>query len=111
MSEFQYYEFYSIDKELTGQERKEVDALSSRFSPTSRRAVFTYSFSDFRHKEETILLKYFDFFLYLANWGTKRIMFKLPADLVDVEEIKRYKCSYENEFVDNGILIKEASGF
>ena len=65
MSEYQYYEFYSVDKELTKKEREEVDNLSSRFSPTSRRAVFTYSYSDFRHDEETVLLKYFDFFLYM----------------------------------------------
>lgn len=111
MSEFQYYEFYSIDKDLTEQEIEEVDSLSSRFSPTSRRAIFTYSYSDFKHDEETVLLKYFDFFLYLSNWGTKRIMYKIPIELVDYEEIKQYKCNYDNYYADNGILIKKKSKF
>lgn len=111
MSEFQYYEFYAIDKELTRQEREQVDKLSSRFSPTSRRAIFTYSYSDFRHNEESVLLKYFDFFLYLSNWGTKRVMYKFPQEIVNYDEIKQYKSSFENEYVDNGILIYKKSKF
>ena len=91
MSEFQYYEFYAIDRELTRQEREEVDNLSSRFSPTSRRAIFTYSYSSFKHNEESVLLEYFDFFLYISNWGTKRIIYKFPQEIVNYDEIKKYK--------------------
>ncbi|TXB53780.1 hypothetical protein FRY97_22040, partial [Phaeodactylibacter luteus] len=111
MSEYQYYEFYAIDKELTRKERKEVDNLSSRFSPTSRRAIFTYSYSSFRHDEESVLLKYFDFLLYLSNWGTKRIMYKIPKELVDYEEIKHYHSVYENFYADNGIRIFQKAKF
>lgn len=110
MGEFQYYEFYSIDKELTRKERKEVDGLSSRFSPTSRRAVFSYSYSSFRHKEETVLLKYFDYFFYISNWGTKRIMYKFPKDLVDYDEIKKYVHSYDT-FVNNELSIYKKEDF
>lgn len=111
MSEFQYYEFYSVDRELTHQEREEVDSLSSRFSPTSRRAVFSYSYSSFRHDEESVLLKYFDFFLYLSNWGTKRVMYKFPEDLVDHDKLKKYICSVDNYFADNGIRIFKKSKY
>jgi len=111
MSEFQYYEFYSIDNELTKEERKQVDKLSSRFSPTSRRAIFTYSYSDFGHDEEKVLLKYFDFFLYLSNWGTKRLMYKFPKDLVDYRKLKDYKCNFDNYVADNGISVYKKGKF
>jgi len=111
MSEFQYYEFYSIDRALSKEEREEVDNLSSRFSPTSRRAVFSYSYSDFRHDEELVLIKYFDFLLYLANWGTRRVMYKLPEDLANLRELQKYDCLFDNYFADNGIKIYKKSGF
>lgn len=111
MGLFQYYEFYAIDKELTAKEREEVDRLSSRFSPTARRAVFSYSYSDFSHNVEDVLLKYFDFFAYIANWGAKRIMFKIPEDLIDYKSIQKYDCVYENEYADEGILISKKSNY
>jgi hypothetical protein len=29
--------------------------------------------------------RYFDAFLYLANWGTRRLMFRFPRALLDAE--------------------------
>ncbi|MGH8906742.1 MAG: hypothetical protein ACRD0K_09545 [Egibacteraceae bacterium] len=34
--------------------------------------------------------RYFDAFLYLANWGTRRLMIRLPARLLDLETAERY---------------------
>jgi hypothetical protein len=34
--------------------------------------------------------RYFDAFLYLANWGTRRLMFRLPRVLLDAEVARRY---------------------
>ncbi len=34
--------------------------------------------------------RYFDAFLYLANWGTRRLMFRLPRALLDAEVARRY---------------------
>ena len=109
MSEFQYYEFYSVDRELTKKERQEVDELSSRFSPSSRRAVFTYSYSSFRHDEEKVLLSYFDFFLYLSNWGSTRIMYKFPKGLVDYNSIKKYKCFHNGDYWNEIKVYKKSS--
>ncbi len=36
--------------------------------------------------------RYFDAFLYLANWGTRELILRLPARLVDPEVVQRY-CS------------------
>lgn len=111
MSEFQYYEFYSVDRELTRVEREAVDQLSSRFSPTARRAVFTYSYSDFRHDPESILFSYFDFFFYVSSWGTKRIMFRLPDTLVDDKTLKMYTVDFQGAYMDNGIRVFKRSKF
>ena len=99
MSEFQYYEFQSIDRDLSKEEMEEVAEMSSRVVLTSRRAVFTYSYSSFRYDIESVLLNYFDAFLYMANWGSKRLMFKFPEELIDFDFIKEYNATcYENYF-------------
>jgi hypothetical protein len=90
MSEYQYYEFQAIDRPLTEEEQRAVAQLSSRVDPHPRRAVFTYSFSDFPGRAEEILAKYYDAMLYLANWGSRRLMFRFPAALVDLEQVRQY---------------------
>jgi hypothetical protein len=39
--------------------------------------------------------RYFDAFLYLANWGTHQLMIRLPTRLLDVETAARY-CAGES---------------
>jgi hypothetical protein len=34
--------------------------------------------------------RYFDAFLYLANWGTRRLMIRLPGGLLDLGVAERY---------------------
>jgi hypothetical protein len=90
MSEYQYYEFQAIDRPLTEEEQRAVAQLSSRVDPHPRRAVFTYNFSDFPGRAEEILAKYYDAMLYLANWGSRRLMFRFPAAFVDLEQVRQY---------------------
>ena len=105
MGEFQCYKFKTIDRPLTEKERAAVDKLSSRGHVTSTSATFIYHYSDFRHKPETVLEKYFDAMLYFANWGTRRLMFRLPAKLADETEIKKY--CFEDEWGSNHIQLKK----
>jgi hypothetical protein len=104
MSEFQCYKFKTIDRSLTESERRDVNALSSRGQVTSTSATFIYHYSDFRHKPETVLEKYFDAMLYYSNWGTRRLMFRLPAKLVDEKALKPYL--YEEEYYCHIDLLK-----
>jgi hypothetical protein len=83
MSEFQYYEFISIDKVLSKDTQKELSDLSSRAKVTSRSAKFVYSYGSFRGNEESLMFAHFDAFLYWANWGTRKIVFRFPKDLID----------------------------
>jgi hypothetical protein len=90
MSEYQYYEFQAIDRPLTPEEQKAVSRLSSRVEPHPRRAVFTYSYSDFPGDPEMILAQYYDAMLYLANWGSHQLMFRFPRALLDLDQMRQY---------------------
>ncbi len=92
MSEYQYYEFQAIDRPLTEEEQRAVTELSSRVATHPRRAVFTYSFGgSLRRRPEDLLADYYDAMLYLANWGSRQLMFRFPKTLVDVAEMQQYE--------------------
>ncbi|MEM6966168.1 MAG: hypothetical protein AAF573_15495 [Bacteroidota bacterium] len=90
MSEFQAYHFRAIDRPLTHQEQEQVNQLSSRFFTNANSYSLHYSYSSFRHDEEKVLEKYYDAFLYEANWGTRKLMFRFPKDLVDAEALEQF---------------------
>jgi hypothetical protein len=90
MSEYQYYEFHAIDRPLAYEEQQAVAKLSSRVDPHPRRAVFTYSWSDLPADPRRILARYYDAMLYMANWGSIRLMFRFPLSTVDVERMQAY---------------------
>jgi hypothetical protein len=90
MSEYQYYEFQAIDRPLTAEEQRTVARLSSRVEPHPRRAVFTYSWSDFPGSSGEVLARYYDAMLYMANWGSRRLMFRFPRALVNPDQMGQY---------------------
>lgn len=90
MSEYQYYEFQAIDRSLTKKEMGEIARLSSRVDLNPYRAVFVYNYGDFRAEPENVLSRYFDAMIYLANWGSKRLMFRFPESVVNIDEIRQY---------------------
>jgi len=73
MSEFQYYEFVAIDRPLSPSARKRLRAITSRATITSTRLVNTYEWGDFMADPHDLVAKYFEAFLYYANWGTRRL--------------------------------------
>jgi pyruvate/2-oxoglutarate dehydrogenase complex dihydrolipoamide acyltransferase (E2) component len=90
MSEYQYYEFQTIDRPLTERELRELRALSTRARITPTSFVNVYNFGDFRGDPHVLMEKYFDAFLYFANWGTRRLMLRLPRQLIDSERTERF---------------------
>jgi hypothetical protein len=116
MSEFQYYEFQTIDRPLTDEEQADIRKLSSRVEPTAHQAIFTYSFGDFRADPEQVLAQYFDAMLYLANWGTKQLMFRIPKSFIDLEQIEPYclanwiSYSVKGEYIILDLLFYEDGG-
>ncbi|MBI3328615.1 MAG: hypothetical protein HYZ81_18170, partial [Nitrospinae bacterium] len=90
MSEYQYYEFQAIDRPLHAAEQAEISRLSRRVALTPRQAVFTYNYGDFPGNPIHVLAKYFDAMLYLANWGSKQLVFRFPRSLIDVKTLAPY---------------------
>lgn len=90
MSEYQYYEFRTDCRTLNEDAQKELEQLSSRAIVTSTQAIYIYSYSDFRYNCEEILADFFDVMLYINNFGTRQLMFRLPIDLVDQSKIESY---------------------
>jgi hypothetical protein len=90
MSEYQYYEFQTIDRPLDEAEQADISRLSRRVALTPRQAAFTYSFGDFPGNPVGVLAKYFDAMLYLANWGTRQLVFRFPRSLLDAETLAPY---------------------
>jgi hypothetical protein len=102
MSEYQYYEFRCIDKPLTAKEQKEIGRWSSRTHPTSTGAIFIYNYGDFPKDEKRVVEQYFDAMFYIANWGTKRLIFKFPKELMNIDSIKPYCTSEEISISESG---------
>jgi hypothetical protein len=90
MSEYQYYEFLTIDRPLDDRQQAEVRALSTRARITATSFVNEYHWGDFRGDPNRLMQRYYDAHLYLANWGTHRIMLRLPRDLLDLNVAGQY---------------------
>ncbi len=90
MSEYQYYEFQAIDRPLTEQEMGELRAYSTRARITPTSFVNDYSWGNFKGDEDAWMEKYFDAFLYVANWGTRVLKLRLPSRLLDLETAHLY---------------------
>ncbi|MGF1601640.1 MAG: hypothetical protein ACFCU8_06410 [Thermosynechococcaceae cyanobacterium] len=94
MSEYQYYEFQTVDRRLTAQEQAAINKLSSRVRLTPTQAIFLYNYGDFHHDPKQVLTKYFDVMLYLANWGTWQLIFRLPKTIVDPQWFQPYELEH-----------------
>jgi hypothetical protein len=90
MSEYQYYEFLALDRPLTEKQRAELRSISTRAEITATRFVNEYQWGDLKGNPRTMVERYFDAFLYLANWGTRRLMFRLPRGVLDTETAEQY---------------------
>jgi hypothetical protein len=106
MSEYQYYEFQAIDRPLTAKEIAEVRSYSTRARITATSFINDYSWGSFKGDEDAWMEKYFDAFLYLANWGTHVLKLRLPSSLLDPETASLY-CPGRSAFVreKNGMVI------
>lgn len=98
MSEYQYYEFQAIDRPLTAKEMDEVESYSTRARITPTSFVNDYSWGHFKGNADAWMEKYFDAFLYLANWGTHILKLRLPTRLLD-PVIARTYCGGESASV------------
>ena len=90
MSEYQRYEFMTSDRPLTRVQLDAVNALSSHIEASSTHALIEYHWGDFKHDPIDVLHKFFDGFLYWANWGAPELAFRFPHGILPVDLIDGY---------------------
>lgn len=83
MSEYQYYEFQAIDRPLSEADRRALRDLSIRARITATSFTNSYEWGDFKGDPVKLMERWFDLHLYLANWGSRRLMIRLPARMID----------------------------
>jgi hypothetical protein len=83
MSAYQYYVFLAVDRPLTATEQAEVRQLSTRARITATSFTNEYHWGDLKGSPDQLMQRYYDAHLYLANWGTHRIMLRVPRTLLD----------------------------
>jgi len=90
VSEYQYYEFLAVDRPLTEAQRAQLRALSTRAEITATRFTNEYQWGDFRGDPRKMMEQYFDAHLYFANWGTRRLMLRVPRAALDTKTAGQY---------------------
>ena len=88
MSEYQYYEFQAIDRPLGEADIRALEGLSTRARITATSFVNHYNWGDFGGNPGNMMERWFDLHLYLANWGTRRLMIRVPKRFLDRSRLK-----------------------
>jgi hypothetical protein len=94
------YEFLALDRPLDDDEQAEVRSLSTRARITATSFVNEYHWGDFKGDPNRLMERYYDAHRYVANWGTHRVMFRLPCDLLDPDVVEDY---YADEQLSAGV--------
>jgi len=95
MSEYQYYEFQAIDRPLSEADRQALRALSTRARVTTTSFTNHYEWGDFKGDPKELVERWFDLHLYLANWGTRRLMMRVPQRLLDRSKLDPFLCAVD----------------
>jgi hypothetical protein len=87
MSEYQYYEFQAIDRPLDKVAQDALRSISSRAQITATSFTNHYEWGDLKGDPREFMERWFDLHLYLANWGTRRLMLRVPVRLLNPTDI------------------------
>ncbi|MCY3755946.1 MAG: hypothetical protein OXG99_17870 [Alphaproteobacteria bacterium] len=107
MSEYQYLEFQAVDRPLDEADREALRAMSSRARITATGFTNHYNWSDFGGDPRKLMARWFDLHLYLANWGTRQFMIRLPKRLMDRSRLDSllHDCNWAEIFEAGDCLI------
>jgi hypothetical protein len=87
MSEYQYYEFQAIDRPLDRAAQDALRSISSRARITATSFTNQYEWGDLKGDPHKFMERWFDLHLYVANWGTRRLMIRVPKGFVNQVDI------------------------
>jgi hypothetical protein len=84
-------ELVAIDRPLDERQLGEVRTLLTRARITPTSFVNTYEWGNFRGNPSVLMERYYDALLYLTNWGTRWLSFRVPSRLLDLPTAQRYR--------------------
>lgn len=87
MSEYQYYEFQAVDRPLDRAAQDALRSISSRARITATSFTNHYEWGDLKGDPRKFMERWFDLHLYRANWGTRRLMLRVPARFLNPSEL------------------------
>ncbi len=90
MSEYQWYEFVVLDRPLTDKQMTELRKISTRAEISPTRFWNEYQWGDLKADPAKLMERYFDAHLYFANFGTRRLMLRLPKARIDAKALEPY---------------------
>ncbi len=103
MSEYQFYDFQSIDRPLDAAAREALREISSRARITSNSFTNHYEYGSLKADPLRLLARYFDVYVYVANWGARQFAMRLPRRLFDPASVERF-------FIDDDFMTIQADG-
>ncbi len=90
MGEYQYYEFQAIDRPLDRAAQEALRSISSRARITATSFTNHYEWGDLKGDPRKFMERWFDLHLYLANWGTHRLMMRLPKRFLNRADVNSF---------------------
>ncbi len=90
MIEHQCYGFVALDRPLTSEQMAELRAISTRAEITPTRFWNEYQWGSLKADPAKLVERYFDAHMYFANWGTHRLMLRVPVKRVDAKALRPY---------------------
>src|SRR5947208_3224444 len=81
MSEHQFVDFVAVDRPVSPKNLAFMRQQSTRAEISEWRFTNEYHFGDFRGNATAMLRRGYDVHLHYANFGIRRIMFRLPEGL------------------------------
>jgi hypothetical protein len=94
MSEYQYYEFAAIDQPLTRTDMAALRAVSTRAVITPSGFANHYEWGDLKADPSDWMRRYFDAFVYTANWCSCRLALRVPLSTFRKAELKPFATKY-----------------
>ena len=90
MSEFQYVGFRAIDAPVSEENLEFMEKQSSAHEITPWAFDNEYHYGDFRGNAPEMLRRGYDFHLHYANYGTRKLMIRLPQGLPRPDVSRKY---------------------